>query len=101
MMSSKTQAFYDLMNIVSSYNETYEDYLCQIKNSSEDVIESLKFKKWQFIKNYKTVIEQFIYDRIHELTSNDLELLDLVPHVVYRQLQEKTRIIIDNLYRHH
>lgn len=87
-----------LKKLITHYNNEYFFVIDKLKNSTSNEIDHVKLVKIQLIRDYREKVEQFIYDELNTLTNVDVELLDLIPNVVYRGLKEKTRIMINEIY---
>lgn len=88
---------------INSHNDIYRklnDDVHRIKASDEHSAEELsaaQHKLTQFIHDYATFLSNYVWDHMAELRPYDLTALNMVPYNVWRQMKEKSSIIVETI----
>ena len=93
----------DLTVKIDNHNDIYRrlnDDVHRIKASETHSAEELSIaqhKLTQFIHDYASFLSEYVWDHMAELRPYDLTALNLVPYNVWRQMKEKSSIIVETI----
>lgn len=94
-----------LKRLIENHNDQYQqfnDLVHSIKNDNEKNSNDLKIatqQRWQFIHNYASFLNDFLWKHMQELTPEDLSVLDFVPYVVWNKMYEKSHIVVETIQK--
>lgn len=84
--------------ITQKYREIESQLIQAKKEKQKDKIDKLSHEKWKFSKEIKTLVEQYVYDNLSQLTYDDVNSIKtLLPKSIYSQLQEKIKLILNQV----
>lgn len=89
-----------LLELIKKNNDLYYSTMDKIikENLPEDndSLNIIKKAELKVIHNYRDELQFYLINNIDKLIVNDFLALDLVPYKIYKKLNKKTRIIIQN-----
>lgn len=83
-------------NIYRKLNDDVHRIKASDAHSAED-LQTAEHKLTQFIHDYATFLSTYLWDHMAELRPYDLTALNLVPYNVWRQMKEKSSIIVETI----
>lgn len=96
-----------LKQLIENHNEQYQklnDIVHSIEkdpNKNKTELELWQQTRWQFIHNYASFLNDFLWEHMQELTPEDLSALDFVPYVVWNKMYEKSHIVVETIQKIH
>lgn len=95
LIEDKNKEYQRLNDIVYNFEHIASD------DATEEQYNAVLFDRWQFIHNYASSLNDFIWYNKEELTADDLSALDLVPNVVWRKMSAKSEKVVDLIMNLH
>lgn len=89
-----------LKSIIEDHNAHYRKLnddvhrLESLMNEQSDDLKIAQHRRWQYIHDYAKFLSDFVWKHKTQLHVKDLSAFDLVPYAVWRQMSQKSEMIV-------